>query len=195
MKHQDDVEFQGRRYRTTVTFDAVLDVQLAYRDGALSSMDKAEIALKRFLRSPWRTWTMTVAEKLELLNVIFESFVNLPRRDTGPQKARILDFHLDEEYIYASFMQAYEMDLHRETGRLSWKTYITLFQGLPDDTKIKEVMRIRAMDLPEPTKHNQKQIQQLIQLKSYYALPVVGGGGQDGLNRLFDALERQAIKK
>ena len=31
-----------------------------------------------------------------------------------------------------------------------------------------------------------------MELKAYYALPVEGGGGQNGLNALFSALEAQA---
>ena len=102
---------------------------------------------------------------------------------------RLVDFELDGEYIYASFFQDYGIDLIREQGRLHWKKFIALFQGLSDETKIKQVMRIRAMELPAPTKYNQKEIQNIMEMKSYYALPVIGGGGQEGLARLFSALE------
>lgn len=195
MNRRYDVTFHGRRYRTTVTFDAVLDVQDAYKDPSLSSLEKAGIALQRFLRAPWRTWTMKIGEKLELLNRIFQTQVETEARSFQPSRERILDFRLDEEYIYASFRQAYGMDLHRESGRLHWKTYLALFQGLPEDTKIREVMRIRAMELPAPDKHNQKQIEQILRLKSYYALPVEGGGGQKGLGDLFDTLKSCAVQK
>lgn len=192
---EETVVFQKRKYRTCVTYDAVLDVQLAYRDKELPAELKLSVALHRFLRSPWRVRKMALAEKVELLNAIFSQQIEIPQKGANDNATRILDFHLDEEYIYASFLQAYGMDLRREAGRLHWKDYISLFQGLPDDTQIKEVMRIRAMELPAPTKNNQKQIQQLIKLKSYYALPVVGGGGQSGLNRLFDMLASQAVRK
>ncbi len=195
MNRRYDVTFHGRRYRTTVTFDAVLDVLDAYEDDGLSAVDKAGIALQRFLRSPWRTWSMKAEDKLELLNRIFRTQVETETRSAGPSQERILDFRLDEGYIYASFRQAYGMDLHREEGRLHWKTYLALFQGLPDGTKIREVMRIRAMKLPEPSRYNHKQIEQIIRLKSYYALPVKGGGGQDGLGALFDRLKNCALAK
>ncbi len=55
-------------------------------------------------------------------------------------------------------------------------------------------MRIRAMELPEPTRTNRKEIQNILRLKSYYALPVSGGGGKDGLNLLFETLEKGARK-
>ena len=64
---------------------------------------------------------------------------------------------------------------------------------VPESTKIREIMKIRGMDLPEPTKYNQKERQSLMELKSYYALPAVGGGGQQGLDALFSSLEARAI--
>ena len=84
------------------------------------------------------------------------------------------------------------MDLQEYQGRLHWKKFIALFQGLSEDTKIREVMKIRAMDIPEPNKWNWKQRKQIMELKSYYALPVQGGGGQQGLDRLFGSLEALA---
>ena len=55
-------------------------------------------------------------------------------------------------------------------------------------------MRIRSTDIPRYDGHNQKQIQEIQELKSYYALPVKGGGGQQGLDSLFVALEAMAVK-
>ena len=79
-------------------------------------------------------------------------------------------------------------------GKLHWKKFISLFQGLSEQTKIREVIRIRNMDIPKFTGKNSKQIQEIQELKSYYALPVKGGGGQQGLDALFSTLERMAAK-
>lgn len=106
----------------------------------------------------------------------------------------ILDFEEDGDYIYASFMQDYGIDLVKEQGRLPWKKFLYLFNGLSADTKIKQVMRIREMEVPEFNGKNAKQIQEINELKSYYALPVHGGGGQSGLDLLFRTLEGMAKK-
>lgn len=196
VRNDEVIVVRGHRYRTTASFDAVLDVQKAYKDDRLSNVDKLHIALQRLLKSPWRVlYNRTLEEKVEIVNSIFETQIDIPQRATGRKQERILDFYLDWDYIRASFLQNYGMDLGQEAGHLHWKDFIALFQGLAEDTKIRQVMHIRSMDVPEPTKHNQKQIQQILEMKSYYALPVVGGGGQDGLNRLFDVLERQAVKQ
>ena len=83
-------------------------------------------------------------------------------------------------------------DLIEEQGRLPWKKFLYLFNGLPADTKIKQIMRIRQMPVPEYNGKNSKEIQEINEMKSYYALPVEGGGGQSGLDLLFHTLEGMA---
>ena len=84
------------------------------------------------------------------------------------------------------------MELIKERGKLQWKNFCKLLDGLPDKTKLKEVMRIRAMEVPEPTKYNQKERQNIMELKAYYALPVKRTEGGNGLDVLFSTLERMA---
>lgn len=60
----------------------------------------------------------------------------------------VLDFEEDGDYIYASFMQEYGIDLIDVQGKLPWRKFLYLFNGLSADTKIKQVMRIREMEVP-----------------------------------------------
>lgn len=108
------------------------------------------------------------------------------------KQQKLFDFEEDGEYIYASFMQDYGIDLVDMQGKLPWQRFIALFQGLSDNTKIKEVMRIRGMEIPEPTKTNRKEIQNLMELKTYYALGYKEDNGKEGLERLFATLEGMA---
>ena len=107
-----------------------------------------------------------------------------------------MDYEKDADIIYASFMHAYGIDLFKERGRLPWWKFVALFHALPENTKIREVIKIRQMDMPAATSRNQKEIQALAELKQYYALPGVGGGGYEtGLRKLWAALEKQAVKQ
>ena len=49
--------------------------------------------------------------------------------------------------------------------------------------------------IPEYNGKNGKYVQEIQDLKSYYALPVKGGGGQSGLDTLFSTLEGMAVKR
>ncbi len=155
--------------------------------------EKAEQALKMLVKNQLMVSMLSRVRKIELMNLIYEQEIKLPEKSGGKKNAqRVMDFYLDSEYIYASFRSDYGINLIQEQGKLHWKEFIYLFQGLSDSTKIKEVIKIRSMEIPKQTKDNYKQIQSIMELKSYYALPVEGGGGQQGLDALFGALEQVA---
>lgn len=171
-------------------YDTVLEVQKLYKEDTLTEFEKIDQALKMLVRNKWNLRLLNPEEKQKLLSVITKRYVEVEKR---PQIKKspfpVLDFEKDGDYIYASFMQAYRIDLIEEQGRLPWKKFLYLFNGLPADTKIKQIMRIRQMPIPEYNGKNSKEIQEINEMKSYYALPVEGGGGQSGLDLLFHTLE------
>lgn len=183
-----------KRFLINPAFDTVLEVQRLFAEEELTDHDKVEQALKMFVINDRRMRGMGINAKVELLNEIYRQCINTRKHPPSRKKIRVLDFEHDGEYIYSSFMLDYGIDLIDEQGRLPWKKFIALFQGLSENTKIREVMRIRRMDIPKPTGKNGKQIQEIMDLKSYYALPVKGGGGQAGLDALFSALEGMAVR-
>lgn len=171
-------------------YDTVLEVQKLYKEDTLTEFEKIDQALKMLVRNKWNLRLLNPEEKQKLLSVITQRYVEVEKR---PQIKKspfpVLDFEKDGDYIYASFMQAYRIDLIEEQGRLPWKKFLYLFNGLPADTKIKQIMRVRQMPVPEYNGKNSKEIQEINEMKSYYALPVEGGGGQSGLDLLFHTLE------
>lgn len=174
-------------------YDTVLEVQKLYKEDTLTEFEKIDQALKMLVRNKWNLRLLNPEEKQKLLSVITKRYVEVEKR---PQIKKspfpVLDFEKDGDYIYASFMQAYKIDLIEEQGRLPWKKFLYLFNGLPADTKIKQIMWIRQMPVPEYNGKNSKEIQEINEMKSYYALPVEGGGGQSGLDLLFHTLEGMA---
>lgn len=174
-------------------YDTVLEVQKLYKEDTLTGFEKIDQALKMLVRNKWNLRLLNPEEKQKLLSVITQRYVEVEKR---PQIKKspfpVLDFEKDGDYIYASFMQAYKIDLIEEQGRLPWKKFLYLFNGLPADTKIKQIMRIRQMPVPEYNGKNSKEIQEINEMKSYYTLPVEGGGGQSGLDLLFHTLEGMA---
>lgn len=174
------------------SFDTVLKIQMLYKEKN-TDYEKVEIALSMLIKNKWNLRLYNPAEKIQLLEEIYKQCINIKKR---PQIKRatlpVLDFEEDGDYIYASFMQEYGIDLIDQQGKLSWKKFMWLFNGLGADTKIKQVMHIREMEIPQFNGKNQKQIQEIQELKSYYALPIKGGGGQSGLDLLFSTLEGMA---
>lgn len=189
------VAIKGSTFIINPAFDVILEIQRLYREEELSDLDKLEQALRMLVVNERKLKTLSVLEKSELLRRIYKDFVNTQKKPPLKQKLPSLDFEYDGEYIYASFMLDYGIDLIDKQGYLSWKKFIALFQGLSEKSKIREVMRIRNMEIPEYNGKNTKEIQQIQELKSFYALPVRGGGGQQGLDLLFSTLEGMAVKQ
>lgn len=181
------------KFLVNPAFDIVLEVQKLYKEDVLTEFEKIDQALRMLVKNKWNLQLLNPEEKQKLLSVITQRYVEVEKR---PQIKKspfpVLDFEKDGDYIYASFMQAYRIDLIEEQGRLPWKKFLYLFNGLPADTKIKQIMRIRQMPVPEYNGKNSKEIQEINEMKSYYALPVEGGGGQSGLDLLFHTLEGMA---
>lgn len=174
-------------------FDIVLEVQKLFKEDGITEYEKVRQALKMLVKNDWNLRLFSPTEKIRLLDEIGKKYVSVKKRPKLKKSPiPILDFEEDGDYIYASFMQDYRIDLIDEQGKLPWKKFLFLFNGLSSETKIKQVMRIREMEVPQPNGRNQKQIQEILELKSYYALPVSGGGGQSGLDLLFSSLEGMA---
>ena len=81
----------------------------------------------------------------------------------------LFNIKYDGEYIFSSFMQAYNIDLIEQQGKLHWQKFNALLSGLPDGTKFVEVMKIRAW---KPSKgESSKEKQKMRELQEQYALP------------------------
>lgn len=143
-------------------YDTVLEVQKLYKEDTLTEFEKIDQTLKMLVRNKWNLRLLNPEEKQKLLSVITKRYVEVEKRSQIKKSPfPVLDFEKDGDYIYASFMQAYKIDLIEEQGRLPWKKFLYLFNGLPADTKIKQIMRIRQMPVPEYNGKNSKEIQEI----------------------------------
>ena len=185
------IRYRHHKYQVNPAYDIVLRMQQMYEDERLGDLDKLNTALAMLVVRPKKI-CLSIDGKIGLLQAITNHCIKTPDRPIVGKQQKLFDFDHDGEYIYSSFLMDYGLDLMAMQGRLSWKKFIALFQGLSDKTKIKEVMRIRGMEIPAPTKSNKKEIQNILELKAYYALPTKGQNGQGGLDALFAMLERAA---
>lgn len=190
------IEMNGKKYELDLAYDTVLNVKRMYREKLLTDEEILIQTLFLFGISEKEVAKLGWKERIELLEKIFkEKISGRPKPKVGKQQV-LYDFEYDGEYIYASFMKDYGIDLIDQQGILPWTRFIALFQGLSKNTKIKEIMRIRGMEIPPQTKTNGKEIQELLEAKMFYALPVEitnSSNGKMGVDALFAYLEREAI--
>lgn len=94
---------------------------------------------------------------------------------------KLVDFERDFAFIYAAFRSAYGIDLARE--KLDFRLFTALLSALPEGTRLGEIMRIRAVEIPAQTAYNADYVRRLTALKNAYHTG--GGDFQSELGRLF----------
>lgn len=176
----EEVEYKGKRYRLNLSYTAIFAVSDLMQDEQLIEAVKLSGALDILVdgRHP---------NDPGLLAAIYELIKEPP--EPG---AKTMDIEQDWPYIYAAFLQAYGIDLyeHREMHIVQFRS---LLRAIPKDTRLSEIIGIRAAKIPAPTKYNMEQIQELTRLKAKYALRSEHSL-QDGFAKLFSLLEARAKK-
>lgn len=86
-----------------------------------------------------------------------------------PKEKAPYDIRYDGDYIYASFLQAYGIDLFDVQGELHWKKFNALLSGLPEGTKFMEVIKIRKWKAQKGDSAEYKE--EMRRLQKDYALP------------------------
>lgn len=185
----DFVIYNGKRIKLDVSFDNVLKMYDIFKDDFLNQQEKSEFALAILCKS-------RKLPPVPILDLIFKEHIETFSNPKQDNKLRVVDFKQDAPYIYSSFLMDYGIDLINQQGKLHWQKFISLFQGLSEKTKIREIMSIRSKPIPEPNKHNHEYIRNLMELKAYYALEISQAerekNFQAGLKRLAQALMAQA---
>ena len=165
----DVIEYKGREIKLGLYFDVVLRSFELLKDEYFTEVEKIDILLQMFVKNPESLAGLNIFEKNALVNIIFDQFI-ADGSIRGSNEKPPFDFEKDAEYIYASFMYDYGIDLFEVQGKLHWKKFKALLAGLSDESKLMKVIGYRTMEIPPPNKYNAKERQRLIELKRYYSL-------------------------
>lgn len=191
-KLDDHIEIDGEVYQVDAMFDVLLRVIDLTRDEKISGYYRVSTALVFLLGSDEQMdkhldfnddyeflGKYTIGERAEILKSILGKYVAVEeevRYDLAgnvmparPNEKNLLDYEHDADMIYASFRQAYGINLLKEQGKLHWFEFVALLNGLPDDTIIKQVISLRAWK-PEDDKKDYKE--QMKERQSKVALPI-----------------------
>lgn len=169
--------YKNKEYDIDLSFDNVLDVYDMLDRNDLRDYEKARICLSLLLDEQ----EYESLEAIDLWNYIYLNFIHVETKEVVKRdllgkpvpalkkdKTKVIDFEKDANYIYASFRQAYGINLFEEHGKMHWKEFLALLDGLPSNTRMKEIIRIRTW---EPSKHDSKEYKEHMQeLQEIYAL-------------------------
>lgn len=161
MKLQDrlpeGVTVDGKFYRLDFDFRNVLRMmdEMARKD--LMQEAKEHRALRCLCRRPRNVQKVLAA----VYAVLFDT---VPKADGQ----KVTDFVQDAGLIRAAFLQSYGIDLYHD--RLHWIEFRELIGALPEGSKYREVIGIRARPIPAPTKWNGEERAWLMKAKAEVAL-------------------------
>ncbi|MBQ7864757.1 MAG: hypothetical protein IJ350_00200 [Clostridia bacterium] len=164
---QQRIRLGWRTYRLRLTYDRVLSAMDVASDPALTDSDRQRVMLRLLVRSPLPRNPKMQHELLEKIFALLE--------DTGSHRSggkALTSMTQDAPLIHAAFRQAYGLDLR--TQRIPWQTFCDYFIGLPSDTKLAEVISLRARPIPPPTRHNARERAALMEAKQAVALHLEG---------------------
>lgn len=194
---EDEIEVGGETCRLNLSFDNVLSFFDLMDDDYLLDADKIEIAFYMFVET---NEDFDFETKFKTVDVIVNKFIlgsedagdagdaEEERRASGEQVSgttrKYYDLKKDAQFIYASFMQEYGIDLIDMQGKLRWEKFKALLVGLRDDTKFREVIGIRAMELPKG-KGMEEERRRIRKLKRIYALDQDQQAKENDLSNFF----------
>lgn len=181
-KQDDTYEVDNVIYHLSVSFDNILKLIDMTRDTSLAPNYRVIIGIKMlFGKNTDLLQKYNFQELNQIFLDVFKIYVNqgkepeikkdLAGNPLPPefQKDKESSYSLkyDAEYIYASFMQAYGIDLVEEQGKLHWFKFQALLAGLPENTKFRQVVSIRMWK--KSSKHDTEE-KQMLELQEVYKL-------------------------
>lgn len=184
-KLTDKLVIDDEEFSLNLSFDNVLRLFEMWRDEDVPEFVKPHFGIRILTGETLEDFT--VEEMSEVFNEVFEEHISLstvednhveydlagnPMKTTasnGKQEQAPYDIRFDGDYIYASFLQAYGIDLFDVQGELHWKKFNALLSGLPEGTKFMEVIKIRKW---KPQKGDSAEYkEEMRRLQKDYALP------------------------
>ena len=184
------VELDKWRIKIRPWMQNVLQVQFVLQDTAFSEVEKIDLCLWLMVRHRFFLRFLSYEKKAKLLEAIIQKIVSSGQKASGK---RLMDFEQDAWAIYAAFVQAYGIDLHKT--RLHWWTFLDLLRALPEDTRFSQIIGIRGQPLPKPTKYNADERRRIAQLKAEYALRPTGSNAvtkEEGLRKMAEMMMAMA---
>nr|DAO05475.1 MAG TPA: hypothetical protein [Caudoviricetes sp.] len=184
-KLTDKLVIDDKEFPLNLSFDNILRLFEMWRDEDVPEFVKPHFGIRILTGETLEDFT--VEEMSEVFNEVFEKHISLstvednhveydlagnPMKTTasnGKQEQAPYDIRYDGDYIYASFLQAYGIDLFDVQGKLHWKKFNALLSGLPEGTKFMEVIKIRKW---KPQKGDSAEYkEEMRRLQKDYALP------------------------
>ena len=159
----NNVEYEiNSDFRTSILFELLM------QDNSIREEDKISMALQLY----YPVIPEDINEAIEQMLWFYRCGKDITKsKGTGKGKSitQIYSFEHDDDYIYASFMDQYNIDL-QDIEYLHWWKFKAMFKSFKEDNEIVKIMGYRSMDLSKINDKEEKAYYKKMQ--ELYKLPI-----------------------
>ena len=159
----NNVEYEiNSDFRTSILFELLM------QDDSIGEEDKILMALQLY----YPVIPESINEAIEQILWFYrcgKEITSSKGNGKGKRVTQIYSFEHDDDYIYAAFMDQYNIDL-QDIEYLHWWKFKAMFKSLKEDNEIVKIMGYRSMDLSKIKDKEEKAYYKKMQ--ELYKLPI-----------------------
>ena len=162
------VEIDNKNYEINSDFRTSILFELLMQDSSIGAEDKIITALELY----YPVIPENINEAIEQMLWFYrcgKEITSSKGNGKGKSVTQIYSFEHDDDYIYAAFMDQYNIDL-QDIEYLHWWKFKAMFKSLKEDNEIVKIMGYRSMDLSKIKSKEEKAYYKKIQ--ELYKLPM-----------------------
>lgn len=167
----DTIEIDGFKGSVDMSFDNILRLFDLLADTSINNVAKLDTALEMLLSA---SFLCDYQLRSDIFQEILKEYILKEKPTLGSngtsENKQYYSLIEDADFIFASFMQDYGIDLFDYQGKMHWHKFKALLAGLREDTKFKKVIDIRMWEPTKDTGEEEKRNMQ--ELQRTYALGV-----------------------
>lgn len=176
----NSVFINGEEHKIDMSFDNIIKIYDMLSDDELTDYEQIVLGIQMLFDKQFHE--LSKEENITLWVETFKALMNnkeednyikdikgniIKKKDDG-SGVRLVDFIQDADYIYASFMKDYGIDLNKERGKMHYYKFRSLFNGLSSETIMMKIIDIRQRKIDPKLKGEDRR--QLEKAKKQYAL-------------------------
>ncbi|HDR7242606.1 TPA: hypothetical protein QCW90_003297 [Bacillus mobilis] len=186
-RNRDVYTWAGVDIELNLSFDNILKVMELFDDTTVADRAKPNIALMMLIVDHRILEQLDWHRKEQLIIDVFKDKLNIDlssdkkknemteaignEGDEQPPEIPIVNFTLDADMIFASFLFDYNINLFEQQGKLQWSEFLALFNNLSEKAPMKIAIHYRTCEIPKKDKHNSDERKRIKKMKEHYELP------------------------
>ncbi|MDM5191135.1 Gp15 family bacteriophage protein [Bacillus hominis] len=181
-RENDFYTWHGVRLELNLSFDNIMLLLELLSDEDVDELARITIALQMLIvdnsvlsQLDMERRSMLFMDILKArLDIDLKTLMNNDKKEDEDEKLLeppIVDFTIDAERIFSSFLFDYNIDLIKQQGKMQWNKFLALFRNLSEKSPMGQALHYRTCETPPKDKHNNDERKRIKKMKELYELP------------------------